>query len=332
MQINSQDPASPPRLSIVIPMFNEGENARSCLARVCEAVREMGVAFEVICVDDGSTDNTLSELEAASAEHPEVRVAGLPVNYGRGRALREGFARALGRYVVSIDADLSYDPSQIAALMRRMEEPDTPDVVIASPYMPGGRTEGVELFRLLISRAANVLLRQAMGRRYYTLTGIFRAYRRDVFDRIELYSDGKEIHLEIVARAEAAGLRLVEVPAVLASRKRGRSKLKLRMTAFSHLMFSFYERPLLLFGVVGLVLTVASLILGGYLFNLYLNHSLNPTRPIVWLSVLLLLAGIQMASFAFISTQITLLKKELFRTQKVILLLRSEKRRDLPSE
>ena len=86
-------------------------------------------------------------------------------------------------------------------------------------------------------------------------------------------------------------------------------------------MFSFYERPILLFGMLGLVLTLTALILGCYLFYLYLNAALNPTRPIVWLSVLLLLTGIQMASFAFISTQITMLKKELFRTQKEILLL-----------
>ena len=84
--------------------------------------------------------------------------------------------------------------------------------------------------------------------------------------------------------------------------------------------------------MVGLLLTLASLVLAGYLFHLYLNQALNPTRPMVWLSVLLLLAGIQMASFAFISTQITQLKRELFRTQKEILLLRAEKRRDMPAE
>ena len=87
-------------------------------------------------------------------------------------------------------------------------------------------------------------------------------------------------------------------------------------------MFSFYERPILLFGVAGLVLTLAALVIAGYLFYLYSISRLNPTRPIVWLSVILLLAGIQIAGFAFISTQVALLKKELFRTQKEVLLLR----------
>ncbi|MEA2063097.1 MAG: glycosyltransferase family 2 protein, partial [Gemmatimonadota bacterium] len=130
-------------------------------------------------------------------------------------------------------------------------------------------------------------------------------------------------HLEIVAKAEAAGLNVVEIPAVLTSRKHGSSKLKFRLTVLSHLMFTFYEKPILLFGAVGLALTACALTMGAYLFYLYLNAALNPTRPMVWLSVLLLLTGLQMASFAFISTQITLLKKELFRIQKEVLLLRA---------
>lgn len=330
------DPAvqeqNPPFVSIVIPLFNEGKNARRSLEAVCSELHSTGRSFEVICVDDGSTDNTRAELELIARQTPEVRVIGYDVNRGRGMALRRGFKASRGSFVVSIDADLSYHPRQINDLLKRLEAPDSPDIVIASPYMPGGKAERVDPFRLLISRAANLLLRQAMGRKYYTLTGIFRGYRREVFDCIELYSHGKEIHLEIIAKAEAAGLQVVEVPAVLTSRKQGKSKLKLPPTVFSHLMFSFYERPLLLFGVLGLILTLASLILAGYLFYLYMNAALNPTRPIVWLSVLLLLAGIQMASFAFISTQITLLKKELFRTQKEILLLQRDSQKDNRSQ
>jgi len=321
-----------PLLSVVIPMFNEGENVRGSVEAVCSQLRSSGRSFEVICVDDGSTDNTRAELELIARQMPEVRIAGYSANRGRGRALREGFTASRGAFVISIDADLSYHPRQILDLLKRLESPDSPDIVMASPYMPGGKTEGVSPFRLLVSRGGNLLLRQAMGRKYYTLTGIFRGYRRKVFDCIELYSDGKEIHLEIIAKAEAAGLQAVEVPAVLTSRRHGKSKLKLPLTVFSHLMFSFYEKPLLLFGVLGLVLTLTSLILAGYLFYLYLNAALNPTRPIVWLSVLLLLAGIQMASFAFISTQITLLKKELFRTQKEILLLQRDTQKDNRSQ
>lgn len=308
-------------LSIVIPMFNEGENVRRTLELVCGVLKPSGKSFEIIAVDDGSTDNTRDNLEALRTEFPQLTISGYDTNRGRGKALREGFAAASGKFIVSIDADLSYSPDQILNLVNRLEQPDKPDIVLASPYMPGGRTDGVSLFRLIISRGANVILRQAMGRKYYTLTGIFRAYRREVFDKIDLYSDNKEIHLEIVAKAEATGLTIVEVPAVLASRQHGKSKLRLRMTIISHLMFSFYEKPILLFGIMGLIITLAALAIAVYLFNLYLDNALNPTRPLVWLSVLLLLAGIQMAGFAFISTQITILKKELYRTQKEIILL-----------
>jgi dolichol-phosphate mannosyltransferase len=315
-------PDGNPELSVVIPMYNEGENARRTADLVCATLRQAGLSFEVICVDDGSTDETRKELEQAAKAVQEVRIVSYIPNRGRGHALRKGLEAAEGNFVISVDADLSYSPQQILNLYNRLRQDDNPDIVIGSPYMPGGRTEGVSAYRLFISRCANILLRQAMGRRYYTITGIFRGYRREAINCIELYSDGKDIHLEIIAKAEAAGLRLVEEPAVLASRKLGSSKLRLRMTVLSHLMFSFYEKPILLFGVLGLLLTLSSFVLGGYLFTLYLNSALNPTRPIVWLSVLLLLAGIQMASFAFISSQITALKRELFRTQKEILLLR----------
>ncbi|MBN2288455.1 MAG: glycosyltransferase [Candidatus Glassbacteria bacterium] len=317
-----------PLVSVIIPMYNEGTNVRRTVAAVRREMHASGSGFEVVCVDDGSTDSTRAELEKLASEVPELKVAGYPHNQGRGRALREGFKAARGKFLVSIDADLSYHPHHIPEIVSRLEAADAPDVVMASPYMPGGRTSGVNPLRLVISRCANIILRQAMGRRYFTLTGILRGYRREVFDCIELMSNDKEIHLEIVAKAEAVGLRVVEIPAVLTSRKSGSSKLRLRLTTVSHLMFSFYERPLLLFGVVGLVLTACALAMGAYLFHLYLNAALNPTRPMIWLSVLLLLAGIQMASFAFISTQITLLKKELFRTQKEILLLKAEVSRE----
>ena len=312
-----------PLVSVIIPMYNEGTNVRPTVSAVCRQLRAAGTAFEVVCVDDGSTDSTRAELKNLARELAELKVAGYPVNRGRGRALREGFATARGKFLVSIDADLSYHPRHILEIVSRLEAEDAPEVVMASPYMPGGRTRGINPFRLVISRCANILLRQAMGRKYFTLTGILRGYRREVFDCIELMSDDKEIHLEIVAKAEAAGFRIVEIPAELTSRKGGSSKLKLRLTLISHLMFTFYERPILLFGGLGLILTACALVMGAYLFHLYLNAALNPTRPMVWLSVLLMLAGIQMASFAFISTQITLLKKELFRTQKEILLLKS---------
>ncbi|MEA1996425.1 MAG: glycosyltransferase [Gemmatimonadota bacterium] len=322
-----------PEVSVVIPMYNEGDHVHRSVRAVCEELRRSSGygPFEVVCVDDGSTDSTREELERLSGEIEEVRVVGYESNCGRGRALREGFSAARGSFIVSIDADLSYHPGQIVSLVQRLKQPDRPDVVIASPYMPGGKTDGVDFFRLIVSRAANVLLRQAMGRKYYTLTGIFRGYRREVFDQLDLYSDGKEIHLEIVARAEASGLRLVEVPAVLKSRKHGASKLKLRLTVVSHLMFSFYERPILLFGMLGLVLTLCSLAIGGYLVYLYWISALNPTRPLVWLSILLLLSGIQVASFAFISTQITVLKKEIFRIQKEVLLFQKALKREKSS-
>ncbi|MBW7995314.1 MAG: glycosyltransferase family 2 protein, partial [Candidatus Glassbacteria bacterium] len=180
---------SSPDLSVIIPMYNESDNVGRTIDSVRSTLRAAGERFEVICVDDGSSDNTRAELERIAGEHGDVRVVSYVPNRGRGHALRTGFSQARGKYLVSVDADLSYSPDQILNLLNRLRQPDRPDIVIGSPYMPGGRTEGVRPVRLFISRCANILLRQAMGRRYYTVTGIFRGYRREALDCFELYSD-----------------------------------------------------------------------------------------------------------------------------------------------
>ena len=135
------------------------------------------------------------------------------------------------------------------------EESDT-DVVLASPYMEGGATEGVPKDRLFISRLGNKILKAAIPEELNTLTCIVRCYRREVIDSLDLESDGKEIHLEILSKVLAMGYRVKEIPATLTSRKKGKSKFAFRATAVSHIVFTVFERPSSLFGLLGLLLTI----------------------------------------------------------------------------
>jgi glycosyltransferase involved in cell wall biosynthesis len=311
-------------LSIVIPMFNEAENVEATLSRVKEALSSFDGAYEIIAVDDGSLDNTFEILNGLSKKDANLRIVSYPNNIGRGMALRKGFQQSAGEMIVSIDADLSYSPDYILDLVETLKKEPDIDFVLASPYMPGGGVKNVPSLRLWASKWGNKILRLAMPNRIYTSTGIFRAYQRKVLDSIELESDGKEIHLEILSKAIALGYRVKEVPAVLTGRQKGRSKFKFRKTAISHLIFSAFEKPMMIFGVIGLVTLAIGFLIGLYIAYLRFLGDLTPGRPLITFALLLILGGIQILSFGFIAIQIVSLRREILRIQKENLELKKE--------
>jgi len=311
-------------LSIIIPMFNEAENAESTLNRVEEALASFKGTYEIIAVNDGSLDNTLEILNKLAEKDRKLKVVSYPNNIGRGMALRKGFQESKGEMVVSIDADLSYDPHYIIDLVGGLKRDQDIDFVLASPYMPGGGVKNVPWLRLWISKLGNRILRFAMPNKIYTSTGIFRAYRRKVIDSLELESDGKEIHLEILSKALALGYRVKESPAILTSRKRGKSKFKFKKTAMSHLVFSAFEKPMIIFGFIGLLTLAVGLLIGIYIAFLRFSGDLTPGRPLITLALLLILGGIQILAFGFIALQIVSLRREILRIQKENLELRSD--------
>jgi dolichol-phosphate mannosyltransferase len=311
-------------LSIVIPMFNEAENVEATLGQVEQVLTSFQGTYEIIAVNDGSLDNTLEILEKAASQNRKVKVVSYSKNFGRGMALRTGFKESKGAIVVSIDADLSYDPHYIMDFVKTLRTEQDIDFVLASPYMPGGGVQNVPFLRLWISKLGNKILRLAMPNRIYTSTGIFRAYRRKVLESLELESDGKEIHLEILSKAIALGFRVKEIPVVLANRKKGRSKFKFRKTAVSHLVFSVFEKPMMIFGFIGLLTLSIGLLIGVYVAYLRFAGELTPGRPLITFAILLILGGIQILSFGFIAIQIVSLRREILRIQKENLELRSE--------
>jgi glycosyltransferase involved in cell wall biosynthesis len=311
-------------LSIVIPMFNEAENAESTLNRVEEALASFGGTYEIIAVNDGSLDNTPEILNKLAEKDRKLKIVSYSKNIGRGMALRKGFKESNGEIIVSIDADLSYSPHYIIDFIETLrEEPDI-DFVLASPYMPGGSVQNVPLHRLWVSKCGNKILRMAMPNRIYTSTGIFRAYRKKVLDSLELESDGKEIHLEILSRALALGFRVKEIPAVLSSRRKGKSKFKFKKTAISHMIFSVFEKPMIIFGFIGLLTLAIGSLIGIYIAYLRFSGDLTPGRPLITFALLLILGGIQILSFGFVAIQIVSLRKEILRIQRGNLELRKE--------
>jgi len=303
-------------LSVVVPMFNESENAASTLEQLGAACALLDVPYELIPVNDGSTDDTEFVLAGLGRADGRIRPVSYAPNAGRGRALRKGFAAARGRVVCSTDADLSYAPEYVPAMASVLLDHDDVDFVVGSPYIEGGGAEGVPWFRLAISRWGNRILALAMAGGIHTVTGVLRGYRREVLQSLELESDGKEIHLEILAKAQAAGFRGVEIPAVLRKRQKGKSKFRLRATAWSHLLFSWHERPMLLFGAVGLAVIACGIAVGAYLAWHWWQGGLNPNRPLMTLFPLLLIGGLQIVLFGFLGSQMAHLRRELYKIQR----------------
>lgn len=305
-----------PEVSVVVPMHNESANLPVTLARIAQALRLSGKSWEIIAVNDGSTDDTERKIQAFAREELNVRLVSYQPNHGRGYALRQGFAAARGEIICTTDADLSYGEEYLPAMVKVLQEHPEVDVVIGSPYMPGGKVEKVPKFREMISRAANKILGFALPGNLATVTGILRAYRRPSLEALGLESDGKEIHLEILSKAVAMGFGVAEMPATLWGRQKGKSKFKFRATSISHLLFSFFEKPMLLFGLVGLLLFSLAVLGGGYVIYLWQTGQLNPNRPLMTLIVILSLTGLQVLLFGFLGTQIVHLRREIYRLQR----------------
>jgi dolichol-phosphate mannosyltransferase len=307
-----------PVVSVVVPMYDEAENAQQTLSQLEDACRLLDVSFELVPVNDGSMDETGTVLADLAALNGTIRPVSYSPNRGRGRAIREGFKAARGDIVCTTDADLSYAPEYVSAMATLLLENEQIDFVVGSPYVEGGGTEGVPPFRLWVSRWGNRVLSLAMACGIHTVTGVLRAYRKRVLHSIDLESEGKELHPEILAKAHAAGFRGVEMPAVLKSRKRGASKFKFRATAASHLLFSWHERPMLLFGLVGVAVISSGVFLGAYLAWQWWTGGLNPNRPLMTLFPLLLVGGLQIVLFGFLGSQMVRLRREMYRLKRTL--------------
>jgi len=303
-------------ISVVVPVFNESDNIPGSLIRMANALQMTGKNFEIIAVDDGSTDSTCQKIKKQAAEDGRFRYEGYPKNAGRGKAIRTGIKAARGKYILTIDCDLSYSEEYLPVMYRLLIDNPEIDMVIGSPYMSDGRTENVPFKRLAISRLGNMILSVAVRGKIKTLTGVLRGYKAETVKGLDLESDGKEIHLEILSKALAYGYKPLEFPAVLQTRQKGRSKFRFRATAFSHLLFSFFERPAILFGLTGMALILIGLGLGGYIIYLWQTESLNPNRPLMTLMVLLLVSGLQIILFGFLGTQMVGLRKEIYKIQR----------------
>jgi glycosyltransferase involved in cell wall biosynthesis len=205
-----------PLVSVVVPAFNEAAVIDDTLTRLVAhlATLEPRFRWEIVVVDDGSTDATGEIAEDFARRHPNVLVLRHAVNHRLGQALRYGISRTTGDYVAVVDCDLSYSPDHVARMLRAAQDTGA-RIVIASPYLSGGTVTNVPFLRRTLSRGANRLLAAADGGGLTTLTGMVRVYDGPFIRSLDLRAVDADINIEIIAEARTRHARIVEVPAHL---------------------------------------------------------------------------------------------------------------------
>ncbi len=287
-------PADSPDVSVVIPVYNEADNLRDLVRRVGEALEPTRWTFELLCIDDGSTDGSAALLAELARAHPWLRPVALARNYGQSTALQAGFERARGRYIVTLDGDLQNDPLDIPALIERLETDPEVDVISGWRRLRQDKA----LSRRLPSVVANRLISWATRVPLHDYGCALKAYRREIIERIRLYG---ELHRFIPSLAREAGARIVEVPVRHHARTRGQSKYGIDRTfrvILDLVLIVFFlryrQRPLHAFGGLGLWLLTPGLLILGYLLGLKLIGEDIGGRPLLVAGVMMVLMGVQL--------------------------------------
>jgi glycosyltransferase involved in cell wall biosynthesis len=290
-----------PRVTIIVPGLNEGDSLAELANRI-QASLDGKETYEIIFVDDGSSDNTWEVIADLREKDPRVKGVRLRKNFGKAMALSAGFQRALGDVIVTMDADLQDDPVDLPAFLAKIEE--GLDVVV------GWKVERLDpANRLVLSRIFNGTVRRATGVKLHDMNCGFKAYRREVIRSIPVYGD---LFRFIPAFAAWEGFRVAEVPVKHHARKYGRSRYGLErilrgfFDLLSVMFLTRYSRkPMHLFGLVGLFLGVIGLATETYLSVLwFLGHKIGD-RPLLLLGALEIMAGIQFFSMGFIGEFMT---------------------------
>jgi len=288
-----------PRVSVVIPAYNEEENLRPLYTRLADALGRVEQAAEVIFVDDGSTDRSAEVLRALAAGDARVRVVTLRTNLGKAVALAAGFRQARGEIVVTLDADLQDDPDEIPRLLTAIEA--------GSDLVCGWRQSRQDVWRKrVLSRIYNAVTRVTTGVVLHDLNCGFKAYRREVLTHLRLYGD---LHRYIPVLAAWRGYRLREIPVRHHPRRHGRSKYGTArlfhglLDLLTVLLLTRYDRrPLHLLGGTGLLMILVGMAINMYLTGLWLlGHHPIGTRPLLWLGILLLIVGTQCVFFGLLA-------------------------------
>lgn len=267
-----------PLVSLVVPAYNEALIVEQNLATLCQYMESLAQSYrwEMVVVNDGSTDETGELIEAFARTRDNICVLHHKRNFGLGQAFKSAFNHCRGEYIVTLDLDLSYSPEHIRALLTTIRETSA-KVIVASPYMNGGKVSNVPWLRRMLSIWANRFLSITAKGNLSTLTGMVRAYDGKFLRSLSLKSTSMEINPEIIYKAMLLRAQVEEIPAHLdwhLQKSKGvkrRSSMKLLRQSLAVLLSGFLFRPVMFFLIPGFVL----LLFAFYVDSLMVIHFLR---------------------------------------------------------
>jgi glycosyltransferase involved in cell wall biosynthesis len=300
-------------LSVVVPAHNEERSLPALTAEVTAALGALGRPWEIVVVDDGSTDGTFATLTRLRAQQPALRVVRLRRNFGKAAALSAGFEHASGDLIVTLDGDGQDDPAEIPRMLAKLDE----GFDLVSGWKARRRDP---LVRRVLSRVYNIVTGWVSGVRLHDMNCGLKAYRGEVARSLHVYG---ELHRFIPVLAHYEGFRVAEVPVNHRPREHGRSRYgpERYLRGFFDLltvtfMGRYRYRPLHLFGGLGLLLGTLGLLVLVYLTAIKLGGAAIGHRPLLTLGVLLVVVGLQLFSLGLIGELVTSQHEERRRTRE----------------
>jgi glycosyltransferase involved in cell wall biosynthesis len=289
-----------PELSIVIPVHNESPNIKDLYDELTQTLVEYGRSYELIIVDDGSTDDSFEKLASLHSRDPHLRVIRFRRNFGQTAAFAAGFAHARGRLVVTSDGDLQNDPRDIPAMVKLIEAGN--DIVC------GWRKDRKDTFvnRRLPSILANKLISWATGVDLHDYGCSLKVFRAEVVKPLRLYG---EMHRFLPAIASQFGVKIDEVVVNHRPRRAGETKYGIGRTirvlldlATVKFLLSYSTRPLQIFGLIGLITGSVGMLITAYLayIRLFTTQGIGD-RPLLLLGVMLIFIGVQLLTFGLLA-------------------------------
>jgi len=290
--------------SVVVPVMNEEENVGILYDRISEVLQSMGEPYEIIMVDDGSTDMTYSALKRLHQKDKRLKVVKFRCNFGQSAAMAAGFERARGAIVVSMDGDLQNDPQDIPAMVRKLNE--------GFDIVAGWRKNRKDkmLIRKVPSRIANRMIGFFTGVRLHDTGCSLKVYRAEIIHRIRLYG---EMHRFIPALARIEGARIAEMVVKHHPRQFGKSKYNLTRTfrvimdlTTLNLFIKYLTKPVHFFGMLGLAFNAVgalALLASGFLVATG-AYDLADVNVLISVAFLLLASGFQFVFYGLIGSMV----------------------------
>ncbi|SNR69974.1 glycosyltransferase family 2 protein [Desulfurobacterium atlanticum] len=289
------------KLSIVIPLYNEEENVNELYNRLKEVLDALPYDYEIIFVDDGSTDRTVEKLEEIAKKDSKVKVVEFARNFGQTPAMMAGMDIASGDVIITMDGDLQNDPVDIPRLLEKIDE----GYDVVSGWRKNRKDATVS--RKIPSKIANWLIGKLTGVRIHDYGCSLKAYRSNVIKRIRLYGEMHRFIPAVVSTVTSPD-KIIEIPVRHHPRKYGKSKYGISRT-FKVIVDLFYvwfvkkymQKPIHFFGGIGLFLLFVGLTFFLYLLSVKLLGNPIGGRPLLVISVMCIIAGLQMLTTGIIS-------------------------------